>query len=146
VPYIADQKTIADRVHILEEHNHSPQLVAPAGASSITLTCTASAWTHGGKTQIIAAGAISDHFDIHWVLIDGISANGQYEIILYSGLAAAEVEIARLATARNSNFTAEGALPTQMRVQEPGTRISGSVASSTGNADTLGVKLFYHEY
>jgi hypothetical protein len=143
--HIAGKEGMADKIHILEEHAHSPQKVYPPSANAIVLTAAASAWTHGTKVEIIPAGAITKDIDLHWALISALSANGEYEVKFYKGAAASEVEICTTATTRNSVQSQEGSLPVMTSLLK-GERISASLATNTGNADTCKVKLFYHEY
>jgi hypothetical protein len=146
VGHIAGKETIRDEVHTLLEHAHTPQLIYPPTAGSVTITAAAGAWTHGGIVQVVPASTINSDFDIHWVLISALSANAEYEIILYSGAAAAEVEIGRCGAARNAVQSQEGNAPMMTALQPAGTRISASLASDTGVADTADIKLYYHEY
>ena len=144
--HIAGKETANDKIKILEEHMHGPQYVWPATATSVTLTATASAWTHGTIVEVIAAAAVADDFDIHHVSITGISANGEYEIIVYSGPGASEVEIGRAPATRTAVQSQEGNAPMMTIILPAGTRVSASVASSTGAADTVNVKLIGHLY
>lgn len=144
--HIAGKETANDKIKILEEHGHRPQYVWPPTAGSVTLTATASAWTHGAKVEVIAAAAVANDFDIHHVSISGISANGEYEVIIYSGPGASEVEIGRAVAVRNAIQSQEGNMPMMTAILPAGTRVSASVASSTGAADTVNVKLIGHLY
>jgi hypothetical protein len=143
--HIAGKEGMADKIHILEEHAHSPQKIYPPSANAIVLTAAASAWTHGTKVEIIPAGAISEDIDIHWANITSLSANGEYEVIVYKGAVASEVEIGRVPAERTSVQSQEGNQPMLTRLLK-GERVSASVATSTGNADTCKIKLSYHEY
>ena len=145
--HYAGKETIRDEVHTLKEHAHSIQKLYPYDASPITLTCgNAAPWTQGTIVQIVPVDTINSDFDIHWLHIASISANANYEVILYSGLAAAEVEIGRCPAVRNAVQSQEGSTAMMTPLQPAGTRISASVASSSGNADTLNVKIHYHTY
>lgn len=143
--HIAGKETIYDYVHTIEEHMHGPQKVWPATANSITLTASdAGAWTHGTKVEIIAS--LTDWTDFHWINVSAMSANGEYEIIVYVGAAASEVEIGRSVAVRNAIQSQEGNTAFMTAIQAPGERISASLATSTGAANTCAVKLLGHEY
>ena len=144
--HIAGRETANDLTKILSEHAHGPQYVWPPTASSVTLTATATPWTHGTIVEIIAAAAVADDFDIHWTSLTGLSANAEYEIIVYSGPGASEVEIGRTVATRNAVQSQESNAPMMTGLLPAGTRVSASVASSSGNADTINVKLFGHLY
>jgi hypothetical protein len=143
--HIAGKETSYDILHTLEEHFHTTQKIWPPSANSITLTAgDAAAWTHGTKVEIITS--LADWSDFHWVNISGMSANGEFEVILYQGGAGSEVEIGRCEAVRNAVTSQEGKAPMMTVMLPPATRISASLATSTGNADTCAVKLYGHEY
>jgi len=144
--HIAGKETANDMVHLLEEHAHSRQKTYPTGAPSITLTSSGVAWTHGAIVEIVPAGVIPDDFDVHWLLISGLSANGEYEVKLYKGAPGSEEEISEVAAIRNAVQSQEGSKPVLTKLIEKGTRISASLASSNAAANTCAVKVFYHEY
>ena len=85
----------AREVHILKEHVHSAQMVYPSLAGGTTVTSSAVAWTLGGFQEIIPVNTITDFYDIHWITVEGISADAIFEIVLYKGLGGAEIEIGR---------------------------------------------------
>lgn len=143
--HIASKEGMADLIKILEEHAHGPQKVYPPSANAIVLISAASIWVHGAKVEIIPAGTISEDIDLHWALITALSANGEFEVIVYKGAVASEIEIGRTATERNAVQSQEGSLPIMTRLSA-GERISASLATNTGNANTCKIKLFYHEY
>ena len=132
-------------------HIHSPCVVYPnggplSGASPITITSSATAWLHGAKAVVLDTGDVADWFDIHWVIASTASAAGDYEIILYSGLSTAEVEVARIAFSRNAAADRSSAyLPVQIPPQPAGARITASLACSEGSATTQ-IKVYTHTY
>lgn len=143
--HIAGKETSHDILHTLEEHFHGVQKIWPPSAASVTLTAgDAAAWTHGTKVQIIAS--LDDFTDFHWLNISGMSANAEFEVILYQGAVSSEVEIGRCEAVRNAVTSQEGKAPMMTAILDPGTRISASLATSSGNADTCAVKLYGHEY
>jgi hypothetical protein len=85
-------------------------------------------------------------FDIHFVKISNISADGYYEIVLYAGEIDEEVEIGRVGFWRGSAQVRQDDSAIQIPVQNPGVRISAALADSTSSARTCDIKLYYHEY
>jgi hypothetical protein len=132
---------------ILNDHVHKGSKVYPTLAAPTPLAKAAGAWAaFPTPTQIIPASTISLPFDIHWVNISSISANGDFELKLYKGAALSEVEIAHIAFSRTAVQSQEGAQPIQMPIQVADERISAAISSSNAAADTVAVKLYYHEY
>lgn len=130
--------------HVIREHLHSQGKVVPSGADPTTLTTAAAGWTEGAKVQFIASAA--EPMDFHWAQISDIDAVGYFELYIYSGGIGAEVLESTVPFFRTNNFIAEGNMPVQMDPVPAGTRISASIASSTGNADSCKIKFPYHEY
>lgn len=137
--------SIYDKIHTIEEHQHSAALVYPTGAAGVTATCgTAAAWTLGSFAEIVPVSTIGDVFDVHFVNIEAVSAAAIYEIVLY----ATTTEIARI------RFTAVGtpnnitfpSIPIQTANIAADTQIQAKVMSSTGNADTVTISIHYHIY
>jgi len=129
-----------------DEHNHGVTGTYPALAAPVTLTAGGTAWAaHPAPTEIIPATTIASDFDIHWVTISGISANGDYELCLYSG--SANTKIATLAFSRNAVQSQEGSVtlitPLMLSAND---KVSGSISSSNAAADTADVKVSYHTY
>lgn len=138
----AGKKTVSDRVFFLFTHNHSTQRVHPTGAGAITLTSGAGAWNlSAGFTEIVAANAITEPFDIHWIVVGNPNANAEYEIVLY----AVEVEIARVVFERINANLRSFPVPVQMTIQDANTQIQGKMMDSVGGK-TATVKLMYHIY
>ncbi|GAG42057.1 unnamed protein product, partial [marine sediment metagenome] len=77
----------------LDGHIHNISKCYPTGSSPVNITADANAWVHGAIVEIIPANTINENFDIHYVNISGISANGDYEIKLYQGGGGSETAI-----------------------------------------------------
>ena len=134
--------------HLISEHIHGTVLIQPNLAGSITLTSDAGAWAamNATKTQIIAAGAITEDFDLHFMNIAAISANGEYQIELYKGGIGAEISIGNFGAVRNAVQSQEGSRPILTELLPANTRISAALSSSNAGADTLTIKLEGHTY
>ena len=143
-----DGNSMASHSHIFNEHFHSPVFIKPNLAGSITLTSDAGTWAamNATKTEIIPAGGVTSIFDIHFMDISDISANGEYQIELYKGGIGAEISIGNFGTGRNAVQSQEGARPIITEMLPANTRISAALSSSNAGANTLMIKLEGHMY
>ncbi len=135
-------------LHILFMHTHSRAQIFPRLADPVLLTKDAGVWAAipTTKTEIIPAGTIGDEFDIHWVQVSAISANGDYVICLYSGGAESEVLIGEVAVSRSAAQSQEGSAPIITPIIPNDTRISAGMSSGNAAQNTLLIKVMYHEY
>jgi len=140
--------SITSIVHTLEEHVHNVSKVYPELANPVQLQKDAGVWASypATKTEIIPAGTIGKDFDIHWVHILDISANGCYMVALYSGTAGNEVVIGKVPIGRSAVQSQEGNTKIMTPLIPANTRISAGLSSENNAQDTLLVKLMYHEY
>ena len=123
---------------------HAGGKIAPSGADPITITSGAGAWTLGNfSNDLIAAGAVSQSFAIHWMVISNPSQNAWYDIVLYYG--DTDIECARTTFARENNFVNSINVPVQMRVLPAGTRVRAKMMDSVGGG-SCDIKVIYHEY
>jgi len=128
----------------INEHLHSPQEVAPSGASPVTLTSDAVAWTLGNfSNDIIAVDTINKVFDLHWIDIINPDANADYEIVLYAG--ATDEEICRVSFTRLGVLNRSFNYPLQTELLAAGSRVRAKMMDSAGG-NTCKVKVFYHGY
>ena len=134
--------------HIICEHFHSAVFIKPNLAGSVTLTSDAGAWAamNATKTEIIPVGEITSIFDLHFMDISDISANGGYQIELYKGGIGAEISIGNFGTGRNAVQSQEGARSIITEMLPANTRISAALSSSNAGANTLTIKLEGHMY
>lgn len=136
--------SLVGRIKTLLEHTHKPSKVYPTLANGVTVTGGA-AWILGAFAVIVPASTITDEFDIHHISIENISANDAYEIVLYSGADAAEVEIGRVRFTKNANLDSILNIPIQTPIIAANSQIKAKVASS-GGSDNVTVSIFYHTY
>ena len=142
-----NQNTLYAIAHILNEHFHSESLVYPELANPIVVQKAAGAWAaYPTPTEIIPINTYNFIFDIHWVSISAISANGDYTLKLYSGAPASEIAIGVVDFARNAVQSQEGAQPHQDIIVPANTRISAALSSGNAAQDTCAVKLRGHPY
>lgn len=134
--------------HILNEHTHSMAKVYPRLDNPVLLTKDTGVWAAipATKTEIIPAGTIGEDFDIHWVQVDSISANGDYIVCLYGGGIGSEVLIGEIAVSRSAAQSQEGSTPIMTPIMPDGTRISAGISAGNNAQNTLSIKLMYHEY
>lgn len=141
-----DGDSLAAGLHTLKEHIHKPSKVYPTLADGVTLTATSGAgtWTPGTITQIVPASTITDDFDIHFVIIEDISANGVFELIMYAG--DPDVEVGRTRFVRSSNFVETLAIPVQTPIIAANSRIRGQIATNDDAGQTATLSVEYHLY
>lgn len=142
---VSNEQVLANQ-HIMMEHIHSAQKVYPTLADGVTLTGHATAWTLGNKTEVVPVNTITSEFDIHYLNIGAASVTDTFEIVLYKGLAGAEVEIGRVRAVRAAAQSGTAPMPMLTNMIPANTRISAALASASGGGDTLELALFYHTY
>lgn len=129
---------------VLDEHIHSEQLVAPWGAAPVLLTSGGGAWTFGAySNDIIALNAVTSLFDLHWAVLTGASANGDFEIEIVYG--AADTVACHVAFSRTNAFTASITLPIMTIRLPANSRVRARMRDSVGAA-TCSIKVLYHTY
>ena len=140
---VTGKKTSADRLHIISDHIHSVTKIAPTGVDPVVLTGGAQ-WTLGAfGADLIAAAAIPNVFDIHYIILSNPDTNEDYEVAIFGGAS----EIGRVAFTRTNNFLGSITLPIMTPLQEAGTQIRGKcMDGGAGGGATVGVKVGYHEY
>ena len=132
---------------VIMKHLHAKFLTYPALAAGVLLTKGAGAWSAypANKTEIIPVNTITNPFMLPFVSVDTISANGEYMVALYKGLAGAEELIAEVPAVRSAAASQEESIPTSTKKLPANTRISAALSSSNAAANTLNIKLGYYE-
>ena len=139
--------SISSKLNLINEHLHGTVFLYPELAGYITLTKAAGAWAAFPlPTEIIPENTIAFDFDLHFLDISNISANGEYAISLYTGASGAETRIGCYGAARTAAQSQEGSRPILTRLISANTRISASISSSNAAADTLIIKVEGHTY
>lgn len=134
--------------HTIEEHFHKASKVYPTLANGVTVSTDGGVWTLGAFVEIVPLNTITDDFDIHYVSIENINANGVFELVLYSnadGIPGNEVEIGRVRFTRNAIQSATLNVPMQTRIIDANSQIKAKLASDSGG-DNAVISLFYHIY
>lgn len=140
---IGNGGNIAELLHYVEEHLHSPCKVYPSLAAGVTVAGGAGAWALGNFVTIVPASTITAEFDIHWISIENISANDVYELVLYYG--ASDIEAGRVRFVKTSVTEAVTNIPFQSIVIPANSQIRAKLASASGG-DNVTISLFYHTY
>ena len=142
-----DGNSIRAVSHIINEHTHNSMMIFPLLDNPITLTKASGVWAAmPTPVEIIPADTVNIDFDIHWVHVNNISANGNYIIEIYKGDAGSEILIGTVAVSRTAAQSQEGAVPIQTPLHNENERISAALSSSNNAQDSVLVKLGYHEY
>ena len=142
-----DLITLSGKTHLQRDHTHSVAMIHPELANPVQLQKAAGVWAaYGTPTEIVAAGVITNNFDLHFGIVSAISANGDYTIEIYQGAALSETLIANIAIARNAVQSQEGATPIITPLILANTRISAALSSGNAAQDTIEIKLMYHIY
>lgn len=129
------------------EHLHAKFLTYPALAAGVTLTKGAGAWAaYPVPTEIVPVNTITNAFVIPFVSVDTISANGEYILALYKGAAGVEEKIAEIPLVRSAAASQEEAIPVSTELIPPNSRISAAISSANAAANTLILKIGYHEH
>ena len=139
--------SIISGINRLEDHIHGIAKVIPSMADGVLVAAPNTDWTGLGDFVVVAAtNAISSLFDIHYVSVEDISANGVYELVLYQGANASEVECARVRFVQNAVQDATVNVPIMTPLIAANTQIKAKLASDNAVADTVRFSLGYHTY
>lgn len=140
--------TINTNVEVLGDHVHSVQLVYPnlAAAVSVVSTNGVGTWTPGADTEVIPINTIASQYDIHFVSVATIGANGSFQLDLYQGADGAGTKIASLTFARNDAFTRSFPLPITTPVLAANRRVYAKLADNDDAGTTVTFKVWYHTY
>ena len=139
--------SLSGKTKLIEEHLHNTVFLYPDLAGSVELEKASGAWAaHPTPVQIIPAGTITEDFDLHFLNVSAISANGEYSIRLYTGAALNEVLIGTYGAVRNAVQSQEGSRTIITPLFPANTRISASLSSENVGLNTLNIKVEGHTY
>lgn len=127
----------------LEEHVHSVCSVYPTLADGVTLDTAIAAWTLGTITEIVPVNTITEPFDIHAIDLESISANGEFELVLYYG--AVDTECGRIRFVQTAVQSATLNTDIQTPIIPANSKISAALASAAGTQSAI-ISLRYHTY
>ena len=127
---------------IINEHMHSNSQVYPTLAGGVAVLGGAG-WVLGNFVPVIPADTIVEPFDVHYVIIEDLSANDIYEIVLYA--CAAQTEVGRVRVVQSAAMDGTMNIPIQTPVIDANCKIDAKSASASGT-DTATISLMYHTY
>lgn len=130
--------------HTFDEHFHNPGKVYPTLANGVVVTA-GGAWALGSFAVIVPTNGITSDFDIHHISIEAVSAIEVYELVLYSGPDASEVEIGRVRFTKSTNNDATQNIPFMCPIVAANSQIKAKLATQ-GGSDTVTISIFYHIY
>ncbi len=141
--HVASRQRNHDKLDILDEHIHSSVFVRPTLAAG-KLVEGAGVWTPGAFKEIIAVNDIGSDFDIHWINIEGATADDIFELILY--VETTEITRERFTiTLTAGNRVTLPPLSTQTPILQANSQVQAKVASAAGNQDVT-ISLEGHMY
>lgn len=139
--------SIYGALYILKKHAHGETFLYPSGADALQITKASGIWAaFPTPTQIIAANAVTSPFDLHFIHITGISANGEYEVGIYEGAPGAETLRHLWPASRTSIQSQEGSNSTMTLYFAANTRISVALRGSPNAQESLRIKVVGHKY
>ncbi len=131
------------RLHRIDEHAHSRQMVFPDLADAVTVTAHADSWVLSAAfVEVIPANAVNQDFDLHYVSMT-FDANDEYQLDIFAG----EVLIASVDGERNTNQVRLADSPVQTELISANTQIQVKLAcGGAAAANSATVKFKGHMY
>ena len=148
VPHVLGADTILEHLNTSYYHIHGLPFVYPDHADTILLTAGGGAWNLTGNIiEVIPANTLNvESFDLHWINIADISANGEVQVDIYKGSIGNEVRIGATRSQRNAVQSRENANRIQVAQQVTGERISCRLSDSTAGSLDCRVSFEGHYY
>ena len=141
-----DGDSLYGKMYILTNHVHGVQKVYPTLAAGITVTAAAGAWALSAAfVVVVPTNGITAPFDIHAIHIGDYTANQTYELVLYAGPNASEVEVGRIRFTRIANNNPGSVVQMMTPIIAANTQIKCKIASSSGGAAAT-FSVIYHTY
>ena len=141
--HVASRSRNYDKLEVIEEHLHSISKVYPSLQAGVDVL-SGGVWTLGNFVELIPINTITTDFDIHFLIIEDVTDDEMYELVLYN----VETEISRVrfsSVAAVANRVNVSPIPTLMKIQAKNSQIQVKLASS-GDAETATISVFYHVY
>ena len=121
-------------------YNGTFEIVATSDADHFDIESAFVAETFAGGAQAI--DVIPSDFDVHFLSIENLSANGVYEIVLH----AAGTEIGRVRCTKNAAQDGTVNVPIQTPIIAAYSAITAKVSTDNAAGDTVTISMFYHTY
>lgn len=139
--------TLLSDIEIIEEHLHPVETFVYPLTGIITIEKVATSWgAYGTKVELIPANAITNPFDLHFLNISSITANGSYHIGLFTGAPGAEVLAHEYPVVRTSVQSQEGSRSILSKIFAANTRISIALRGSPSNVQSIDIITSGHTY
>lgn len=144
-PAVRTEGSPYDKLHHIEEHNHSPSLCYPTLVDGVPVTAGAAGppWVLGAFTEIVPALAIGDEFDIHFISIEDLDDVTVYELHLYYGAGDTFCGSVRFTKTANLEGTQNVNFMTPLIPAD--SRIRAKLASDAGGSIAT-ISIMYHTY
>jgi hypothetical protein len=143
-------KTVLGYSNSSYKHIHNSSYTYPDDCSLIDAVSSATANTFGNFAELIPANTVDVSFDIHWINVQGISANGTYILELHEvsadDLQVSEGFLGSISVSRQDNFTRSFQVYMQVPVIHANSRIGARVKKSGAGAGTVSFNVMYHDY
>lgn len=136
-------KYAANELILVNNRLHNTNLVYPTLADGVVVMADIVAWTLGNPVEIVPVNTILTPFDIHYLNLETASNVDVYELVLYSGLSGALLEIGRVRVAKQTVNSDIGSIPIPCLIQPALTRISARVACKGGASHTVTISIAY---
>ena len=148
VPHVLGDGAVLAYLTTAYYHVHGLPFVYPDHADTVLLTAGGGAWNLAGNIiEVIPANVLDvESFDLHWINIADISANGEVQVDIFKGLSGNEVWIGATRSQRNAVQSRENANRIQVAQQLVNERISCRLSDSTAGALTCRVSFEGHYY
>ena len=121
-------------------YNGTFEVVAVSDADHFDIEIAFNAETFGGTETVI--DVIPTDFDLHFISIENLSANGVYELVIYDD----GVEWARNRFTKNANLDGTLNVPIQGAIIAASSVITAKLATNNAAGDTATVSIFYHSH
>ena len=129
-------------VESILEHQLTPSMVHPTLANGVAVL-SGGAWALGNFAVIVATNGITEDFDIHYISVEGLTANDTYDLVLYAGPNGSEVEVGRVRFVKNAVQDGTVNVPMKTALIDANAQIKAKLATS-GGGDTATVSILYH--
>ena len=135
---VGNNVTIAGSIN----YNGTFEIVAVSDADHFDIESAFTAETFDGGGAETAIDVITEDFDIHFLSIEDLSANGVYEIVIYDD----GTEVGRTRVTKNAVQDGTVNAPIQTSIIAAGSVITAKAATDNAAGDTVTISIFYHTY
>ena len=134
VPFLPGRNRILEHLNTAYYHVHGEGFTYPDHADNVVLTSGAGIWSETGAIiEVIPTGVLSlSNFDLHWINVSNILANGQLQIDIFKGGVGSETRVFAARVHRNAVQSQEGSKRIHVPQLIAGERISCRIRESIG--------------